>query len=205
LVSFAQISVKALLMHSAKNSYDSDISRRQLLGRLGSGLVAFTVSTAWGELTPAEARAKDVPFKLLTASEGATLETLGDVLVPGAREAGVAHFVDDQLDRPGSLLFLKYMEYPSSQVDFYRAGLASLNKMSHERTGTLFVDATESERVETVKEISQRIPEGWSGPPAPLFYFVVRNDAMDVYYGTEEGFNRLQIPYMPHLPPPAKF
>ncbi len=192
-------------MHSAKDAGDSDLSRRQILGKLGGGLIAFTVSTAWGELTPAEARAKDAPFKLLSAGEGTTLECLGDMLVPGSREAGVAHFVDDQLDRPDSLLFLKYMEYPSLQIDFYRAGLASLNKFGHHRTGTPFAAATDSERVAIVQEISQRNPESWTGPPAPLFYFVVRNDAMDVYYGTEEGFNRLQIPYMPHLPPPAKF
>ncbi len=182
-----------------------DISRRGALGRLGGGVIALTVTTAWGELTPAQARAKAAPFKVLTAGESATLESLGEVLVPGARDAGVAHFVDDQLNRPDSLLFLKYMEYPTSQLDFYRAGLSSLDGLSRHLHGNSFQDATGDERTSMVKEISQRNPEGWTGPPAPLFYFVVRNDAMDVYYGTEEGFKRLQIPYMPHLPPPAEW
>jgi hypothetical protein len=192
-------------MDAANARERQDISRREVLGRLGGGVIALTVTTAWGELTPAQARAKAAPFKVLTAGEIATLESLGEVLVPGARDAGVAHFVDDQLNRPDSLLFLKYMEYPTSQLDFYRTGLASLDGLSRRLHGNSFPDATGDERTWMVKEISQRNPEGWAGPPAPLFYFVVRNDAMDVYYGTEEGFKRLQIPYMPHLPPPAEW
>lgn len=192
-------------MSSAKRLGKSDITRRELFGRVGGGVMALTVSTAWGELTPAEAWAKAAPLNTLTLREGATLESLGDILLPGAREAGIAHYVDDQLGRPNSLLFLKYMEYPSSQLDFYRAGLASLNSVSQARHGSPFASASEEQRLAIVKEMSQKNPEGWTGPPAPLFYFVVRNDALDVYYGTEEGFNRLQIPYMPHLPPPTKW
>ena len=87
---------------------------------MGSGWLVLTVSTPWGELTPAEARAKGAGFKNLTAEEGALLEDLGEVLLPGAGEAGVAHYVDDQLSRPDPLLFLKYMEYPASHLEFYR-------------------------------------------------------------------------------------
>lgn len=192
-------------MDSVKDFGNPELTRRQLFGRVGGGLIALTVTTAWGELAPAEARAKAVPFGKLTAAEGAMLESLGDVLLPGSGQAGIAHYVDDQMDRTGSLLFLKYMEYPSSQLDFYRAGLTALDGVSHGRYGCPFASAANEQRVAMVKEISQKNPEGWSGPPAPLFHFVVRNDAMDVYYGTEEGFNKLQIPYMPHLPPPAKW
>ena len=39
-------------MGSAKDSGHSEISRRELLGRVGSGLLVLTVSTPWGELTP---------------------------------------------------------------------------------------------------------------------------------------------------------
>ena len=190
-------------MSSAEDLGNSGITRRQLFGQMGAGLMTLTVSTAWGEITPAEAHAKAVPFNKLTALEGASLEALGNVLLPGAGEAGIAHYVDDQLGRQDSLLFLKYMEYPAPQLDFYRAGLGSLIALSQARHGSPFASATGEQRVALVKEISQKNPEGWNGPPAPLFYFVVRNDAVDVYYGTEEGFKRLQIPYMPHLPPPT--
>jgi len=83
--------------------------------------------------------------------------------------------------------------------------LAALNSLCQGRHSAQFASASEDHQAVIVKEIAQKNPEGWSAPPAPLFYFVVRNDALDVYYGTEEGFNRLQIPYMPHLPPPAKW
>jgi len=31
---------------------------------------------------------------------------------------------------------------------------------------------------------------------------MVRSDAVDVVYGTVEGFERLGVPYMPHILPP---
>jgi Gluconate 2-dehydrogenase subunit 3 len=192
-------------MSSAKQSGYFDLTRRDLLSRIGGGLVALTISTPWGPLAPAEARARAAPFKNLTATEGAALEALGDVLLPGAAKAGIGHYVDDQLGRTDSLLFLKYMEYPESQLEFYRQGLASLDGVCGARHGSPFARALGEQKVTIVREISQKNPEGWNGPPAALFYFVVRNDAVDVYYGTEEGFQRLQIPYRPHLPPPAKW
>ena len=192
-------------MGSPKDSGHLEITRRELLGTMGSGWLVLTVSTPWGEITPAEARAKGASFKNLTAEEGALLEELGDVLLPGAREAGVAHYVDDQLSRPDPLLFLKYMEYPASHLEFYRQGLAALDHLSQLRHSSPFGRASQDQKAATIREISHRNPLGWNGPPAPLFYFVVRNDAVDVYYGGEEGFARLQIPYMPHLPPPAKW
>jgi len=44
---------------------------------------------------------------------------------------------------------------------------------------------------------------GWDGPPAGFIYFVLRSDAIDVLYGTPEGFERLGVPYMAHIQPPA--
>jgi hypothetical protein len=192
-------------MGSAKEPGHLDITRRELLGKMGSGLLVLTVSTPWGEITPAEARAKGARFKNLTAVEGALLEELGEVLLPGAGEAGVAHYVDNQLSRSDPLLFLKYMEYPTSHLTFYRQGLAALDRLSQVRHGSPFARASQEQKAAIIQEISHKNPEGWKGPPAPLFFFVVRNDAVDVYYGGEEGFARLQIPYMPHLPPPAKW
>jgi hypothetical protein len=192
-------------MGSPKDSGHLEITRRELLGRMGNGLLVLTVSTPWGELTPAEARAKGAGFKNLTAEEGALLEELGDVLLPGAGEAGVAHYVDDQLGRADPLLFLKHMEYPTSHLEFYRQGLAALDRLSQLRHSSPFTRASQEQKVTMIQEISHKNPQGWNGPPAALFYFVVRNDAVDVYYGVEEGFARLEIPYMPHLPPPAKW
>ena len=56
-----------------------------------------------------------------------------------------------------------------------------------------------------VEKIANSNPPGWAGPPAPLVYFVVRSDAVDVVYGTPEGFDKLGVPYMQHIMPPRKW
>jgi hypothetical protein len=37
--------------------------------------------------------------------------------------------------------------------------------------------------------------------PPPVFYGMMRNDGVDVVYGSVEGFKNLDIPYMPHIMP----
>ena len=39
----------------------------------------------------------------------------------------------------------------------------------------------------------------------PFFYFVLRNDAVDVVYGTKDGIESLGIPYMAHIEPPSRW
>src|SRR5713101_8087545 len=68
------------------------IKRRQFL----IGSLAFTVGGAQVLLTAREARAQGVPFGLLKADEAESIEALGETLVPGARAAGIAHFIDHQ-------------------------------------------------------------------------------------------------------------
>jgi hypothetical protein len=43
----------------------------------------------------------------------------------------------------------------------------------------------------------------WAGPPASYAFFVLRADALDVTYGTPEGFSTLDIPYSAHIQPEA--
>lgn len=180
-------------------------TRREFLTGVGSGLVALTVATSYGALSPEEARAKGVPFKILSEGEGRTLEALGDTLLPGAATAGIAHYVDSQLASETPLLMLLYIDYPESFIGFYRQGLASLESLAVARHAHSFAELPSPQRDGLIREISQKNPADWSGPPAPLFYFVTRSDAVDTYYGTQEGFARLNIPYMPHIVPPEKW
>jgi len=181
------------------------ITRRDLFVRMGTGLVAITIAGPDGPISPAEARARGLELRHLSGAEGRTLEALCDVLVPGAAAAGVAQFVDDQLGRDNPLLLLKYMDWPGSYVDFYRAGLRSLDQESIARFRRPFPEAAADRKDTLVRDISQKSPAGWGSPPAPLFYFVTRSDAVDVYYGTPEGFDRLQVPSMAHRLPPARW
>ena len=175
--------------------------RREFLAGVGGGLLALTVTSAYGNINPKEARSRKQLLRKLSGGEGKTLDALGDALLPGAAEAGITHYVDDQLASDAPLLILKYMDYPGSSLGFYKQGLASLERVSRARHSRSFHELKPDEKSDLVRAISQNSPDGWNGPPGPLFYFVTRNDAVDVYYGTQEGFGRLNVPYMAHIPP----
>ena len=65
------------------------MERRAFMKGATLGALAFTVGGAEVLLTPSEARARSVPFRLLKEHEAETIEALGETLVPGARAAGV--------------------------------------------------------------------------------------------------------------------
>ena len=181
------------------------VSRRFVLAQMAAGVSALTIHSACGPISPRAARAQGLALRHFSAAQGAALEAIGDTHLPGAAAAGVAHYVDDQLGRENPLLFLKYMDWTGAYVDFYTQGLDSLERYSAERDGVSFASANPDQRTARVRELAAATPAGWTGPPAPLFYFVARNDALDVYYGTAEGLKELQIPYMLHIVPPAKW
>lgn len=189
----------------AQSTESDSIPRRELLTRLGTGLAALTIHTAWGQLTPAEARSRDIPLRHFNSAEGRTLEALAEALLPGARAAGMAYYIDAQLSADNPLLLLKYIDYLESYHSFYRQGLQALEQQSQRRYQVAFYRSTADEQAALLRDLAQHNPPGWDGPPAPLFYFVTRNDAVDVYYGTPEGFARLQVPYMAHILPPERW
>ena len=181
--------------------FDSQLSRRRMLAHLGTGLLVAAASGAGIPLTAAAARQARVPLKHFTPEDAGTLEAFGDALLPGAAAAGVAHYIDDQLGQADPLLFLQYMDYPGPADQFYKQGLAALSRASVKRFGQRFPELKAPDQSALIGSLAQSNPSGWDGPPAPLFYFVLRNDACDVYYGTEQGFKRLGIPYLPHIVP----
>jgi hypothetical protein len=183
-------------------------NRRTFLKLSGLGLLTFSVGGASLLLTPAQAKAKNVPLKVLTADEAHILEILGETLHPGASEAGLANFVDYQLSvKPDDCRSLvKYFVNDPPFDNFYRAGIKSLQAYSKAKFGASFIDLKDADRVALVKSIGRDSPKEWPfPPPAPLFYMVVRNDTADVLYGTLDGFKRLGVPYMPHIVPPERW
>ncbi len=182
-------------------------SRRSFLQHSGIGLLTFCIGGCEVELTPEEAREQRVPFRVLSENEATTLEALGEVLVPGSAAAGLAHFVDHQLAAPPGqqLLMLKYLGVDPPFAPFYQGGLAGLDAAARAMGEQPFTALQATQRVALVRQFSTGQPEGWSGPPAPFFYFVARNDAVDVVYGTKEGIESLGIPYMAHIEPPSRW
>ena len=180
-----------------------DIARRAFMQGAGIGALAFTVGGVEVLLTAAQARAQAVPLRMLTPDEAQTLEALGETFAIGARQAGIAHFVDQQLGlSPGyALLTLRTSEVRPPYVDFYRAALGGIERASQGLFGRKYAQLTEAEQRDFVGRLRQNKIEAWQGPSQSFVYGILRNDAIDVVYGTVEGFARLGVPYMPHILP----
>ena len=64
-----------------------ELERRVFLKVAGMGLFAFTVGGASVMMTPGDARAKGVPYRLLKADEAETIEARGR---PGSRTSSIS-------------------------------------------------------------------------------------------------------------------
>ena len=85
---------------------------------------------------------------MLGQGEAQTLEALGETLALGARNAGIAHFVDQQLTVPPghALLALRVSEARPPYVDFYRAALGGIERASQAQFSRAYADLTADER-----------------------------------------------------------
>jgi hypothetical protein len=157
-------------------------------------------------LTPSQARAQDLPLQILNATQAAQIEKLADALLPGAADEGIVQFLDHQLgeDPNEALLIAKYFEAPMPYADFYAAGLNVASSMAEKTFNKPLQDLEPEEATQLAGEMSkpESVVEGY---PINLFYMCVRSDACDVYYGTPEGFAKLNVPYMQHIMPPEKW
>ena len=184
------------------------IERRAFMQGAAVGALAFTVGGAEVLLTPRDARAQAVPFRTLTPEQVETLEALGETLVPGARAAGISHFVDQQLSIPPgeALLEARILNVRPPYANFYRAALGAVDRASQAlNNGRGFAQLSEAEQREFVGNMRQNKIEGWQGPGGPFVYLILRSDAVDVVYGTMEGYASLGIPYMPHIAPTKRW
>src|ERR1700724_4293812 len=89
----------------------------------GVCLLTFTLSGCEARMTPAQARGAKVPFHTLTADDVATVNALGETLLPGSAAAGLAHYLDHQLsgDPARSMLMIKYLGVSAPFDAFYRS------------------------------------------------------------------------------------
>lgn len=191
---------------TAENSKDwtaAEISRRRLLAVSGGLMLSFMIDGREQWMTPRQAQAGGMPVDPLNASEAATLTRLGNILAVSAGDAGLVHFVSGQLRKPhaDSLLILRYFDVPPPHDGFYTAGLSALDAAAWARHNQPFTAIADADAEALVADMGAGKIENWEAPPAPFFYFVVRADAIDVAYGTPEGFARIGVPYMAHIDP----
>jgi len=156
-----------------------DIERRAFMKGAGLGALAFTVGGAEVLLTPGEARARSVPFRLLKENEAEPCE---------------------------ALLEARILNVKPPFVNFYRAAMAAIDRASMaQHGGRRFAQLSAPEQHAFVGLMRQNKIDGWQGPPGGFIYFVMRHDAVDVVYGTIEGYESLGIPYMAHIVPEKRW
>ena len=181
-----------------------DMQRRAFIKGAGIGALAFSVGGVEVMLTPRQAHAQYAALRTLTPDQAATLEAMGEALVPGAKEAGIANFVDQQLSIPAedALLEARIMNVRPPFANFYRSALAAIDGASAAKYDSRgFAKLTAAEAHGFIDLMRQNKLDGWKGPPSPFVYFLLRSDAVDVVYGTMEGYARLGVPYQPHIAP----
>src|SRR5580658_10140740 len=88
------------VVRTAGGTAMDEVERRAFMKGAAVGTFAFTVSGIEVLLTPRQARAQSVPLRTLTADQAVTLDAMGEALVPGAKDAGITNFVDQQISGP---------------------------------------------------------------------------------------------------------
>ena len=184
------------------------LDRRQFVHRSLIGSLAFEVGgvTLW--LTPREAAAQAVPLKHFEAEQAELLGAFCEHLLPGAVVAGVVPFIDQQLSQIPNECQLLCKFFPGINppyAGFYHAGLAALAAFSEAKFANAFTQLSAQDKDDIVGALWSGKAEPWAGPPPPLFYMMLRSDAVDVVYGTEAGFAELDIPYLAHIRPPTRW
>ena len=172
------------------------------------GALAYSVGGVEVKLTPGQARAQSVPFRTLKPDEVKTFEAVGEALVPGAREAGVAHFVDQQISIPPeeALLEARIMNVRPPYANFYRTAIGAIERASKAANGgRAFAELSPAEQHGFIDAMRQNKIDSWQGPGAGFVYFLFRTDAVDVVYGTMDGYAKLGVPYMPHIAPTQRW
>jgi hypothetical protein len=185
-----------------------NIGRRTFVRGATAGALAFTVGGVEVLLLPSEARAQNVPLKVLSADEALRLEAVSETLVPGARDAGIAHFVDQQCSVPAheALLNIRIANVRPPFVNFYRAALNAIDGACKTQHGKPFAELTAAEQTAFIGTMRVGKHPDWKGPPPqPAIYNALRADAVDVVYGTVEGTERLGVPYMALVTPKTRW
>jgi hypothetical protein len=186
----------------------NDMQRRAFMQGAAIGALAFTVGGVEVMLTPRQAHAQNIPLRTLTADQAATLGAIGETLVPGAKDAGIVNFVDQQISGPPeqALLQARLLNVRPPYANLYRAALGAVDGASAARyDGRTFAQLEAGQQHDLVDQMRQNKLENWKGPPGPFVYNVLRGDAVDVVYATMDGYAALGVPYMPHIAPTKRW
>ena len=170
----------------------TDFTRRDVLGS-SLATASYLVLGQRLTITPAEAAEREFTPEVLPSAQINSIEAIAEQLVPGSVDAGIGAYLDAQL-RAGedSLLIGKYLGVDvSRQTEFYQTLAGNLQNALD----------TEQSTSELIAAMWSDTQTNWDGPPPSYMLFVLRADALDVTYGTPDGFKSLGIPYVAHIVP----
>jgi len=171
------------------------IQRRAVLRILGTAAAAaqFPGFSKWGfacgHIGNAALQIKPAVYRpqFFTAAEYAMVERLTEIIIPsdgtpGAKEAGVAEFID----------FMVASD-PEPQYPF-RMGLAWLNARAQEANGKRFVELTPEQQTSLLEPLGFKDKARPGAETGVRFFSLVREYTVTGFYTSEIGFKELDNP-----------
>ena len=170
------------------------VQRREILRILGTAAAAanFPGFSKWGfacghigkalQIKPAQ-----YSPQFFTSGEYAMVERLTDIIIPsdatpGAKEAGVAEFID----------FMVASD-PEAQYPF-RTGLAWLNAHSERKQGNKFVELTLEQQTSLLEPLGFKDRAHAGEEEGQVFFGLIREYTVTGFYTSEIGFKELDNP-----------
>jgi hypothetical protein len=171
------------------------IQRREVLRILGTAAAAahFPGFSKWtfacGHVGNAALQIKPAMYRpqFFTAAEYATVERLTEMIIPsdgspGAREAGVAEFID----------FMVASD-PDVQYEF-RMGLAGLNAHAEQTNGKRFGELTPEQQTSLLEPMGFKDKARLGEETGRHFFRTIREYTVTGFYTSEIGFKELDNP-----------
>jgi hypothetical protein len=171
------------------------IERREVLRILAMAAAAaqFPGFSRWafacGHISSTAAPIKPASYhpQFFTPQEYAMVDRLADIIIPsdatpGARQAGVAEFID----------FMVWSD-PSVQYQF-RTGLTWLNAYAEQRAGKPFLQLTPEKQVSLLEPLAYKEKFQPGDGDGREFFSLVREFTVMGFYTSEVGFKELDNP-----------
>jgi len=175
-----------------------ELTRREAIKTIGVGVGVIATLPVLGSSAAAQemaahehshnagqatAPAKAQPLKFFTEEENRTVIEMSERIIPaddhspGAKEAGVAAYID-----------LIVSESPDMTKTTWREGLAAINKMSGNKFGKTFADSTVEQQTALLEEISknEKLPQ----TIGEKFFRTIKYATIDGYYTSEIGIHK---------------